>query len=184
MFYFSRFKIAQHEIILALPEEGHAAGLFEVISNDRETLSRWMPWAETTQSINDERQFIRYARAQITNYDLLLCTIIVDGQPVGMVDLHNINKQHHTAELGYWLSSEYQGQGVMTTAVNHLIAHAFTQMGINKIILQADSENSKSIAVAHRLGFVFEATLKSQIRYRDTYKNLNIFAKFNPQTKH
>ena len=83
MFYFSRFKIAQHEIILALPEEGHAAGLFEVISNDRETLSRWMPWAETTQSINDERQFIRYARAQITNYDLLLCTIIVDGQPVG-----------------------------------------------------------------------------------------------------
>jgi len=52
-------------------------------------------------------------------------------------------------------------------------------MLLNKIVLQADSENHKSIAVAHRLGFVLEATLKQQVRYQDTFKDMCIFAKFN-----
>ena len=180
MFYFSKFKIAQHNIILAFPDTTHADNLFKVINNDRTVLSRWMSWTNRTQSIDDEKQFINYARVEIAKHHLLLLTIIVDNQAVGMVDLHHIDRQNHTAELGYWLSSEFQGKGIITTAVNQLVSHAFNHMLLNKIILQVDSENHKSIAVAHRLEFVWEATLQ-QIRYQDTFKDMCIFAKFNPE---
>lgn len=179
MFYFSQFKIAQHNIILAFPDTTHADDLFKAVDNDRAILSRWMSWTNTTRSIDDEKQFINYVRVEIAKHHLLLLTIIVDNQAVGMVDLHQIDQQNRTAELGYWLSSEFQGKGIITTAVNQLVSHAFNHMLLNKIVLQADSENNKSIAVAHRLGFVLEATLKQQVRYQDTFKDMCIFAKFN-----
>ncbi len=181
MFYFSKFTIAQHNIILALPDTTHAEDLFNTVNNDRATLSRWMSWTNTTLSVDDEKQFINYARVEIAKHHLLLLTIIVDNQAVGMVDLHQIDWQNRTAELGYWLSSEFQGKGIITTAVNQLVSHAFNHMLLHKVILQADSENDKSIAVAHRLGFLLEATLKQQVRYQDTFKDMCIFAKFNPK---
>ncbi|MBZ5984375.1 GNAT family N-acetyltransferase [Leuconostoc gelidum subsp. gasicomitatum] len=182
MFYFSKFIVGVHEVILSFPEENHAEALFAAITHDRETLSRFMPWSATTLTVSDERQFIRYARAQNAKYDLLVLTVLVDGLPVGMVDLHDINHVNHTAKIGYWLSTAVQGQGIITHAVSHLVAIACDKLSLHKIILEADSENNKSIAVANRLGFAFEAKLKDQIYYHGVYKDLNIYVQFNPST--
>ncbi|CAM3095714.1 GNAT family N-acetyltransferase [Leuconostoc rapi] len=182
MFTFSKFTVGTHDVTLDFPEERHAEALFALITHDRTALSRWMPWADTTLNVSDERQFIRYSRTQNAKSDLLLLTILVDGLPVGMLDLHDIHHINRTAKIGYWLSSTVQGQGIITTAVSHLISIAFSELAIHKIILEADSENNKSIAVAERLNFTFEATLKDQIRYRDTYKDLNVYVRFNNNT--
>ncbi len=182
MFNFSKFIVGVHEVILSFPEESHAEALFSAITRDRETLARFMPWTDTTLTVSDERQFIRYARAQNAKYNLLVLTVLADGLPVGMVDLHDINHVNHTAKIGYWLSTSVQGQGIITNAVSHLVAIACDKLSLHKIILEADSENNKSIAVANRLGFTFEAKLKGQIYYHGTYKDLNIYVQFNPST--
>ncbi|MDN6069270.1 MULTISPECIES: GNAT family protein [Leuconostoc] len=95
-----------------------------------------------------------------------------------MIDLHNIDRKNKRAELGYWLSSNYQGLGIISSSVNLVLDYAFEKLNFHKIILRSDSENGKSIAVAHRLNFTLEAILKDQITYNDDFKDLNIFVKF------
>jgi len=178
MFVFKEFSLENYTIQLVMPEEHHAEELFNIVNNDRCTLSRWMPWTETTNSIEDEKRFLNYSRIQYAKYELFMTTILVNGIPGGMVDLHNINKTNRTAEFGYWLSSEHQGHGIMSKSVKQMLNYAFDDLKLHKVILQTDSENTKSIEIANRLGFSLEAILKDQIFYDKQFKDLNIFAKF------
>lgn len=43
MFTFQKFVIDHYKVQLVMPENSHAAELFRIINQDRETLSRWMP---------------------------------------------------------------------------------------------------------------------------------------------
>ena len=179
MFTFDTFFINHLNIALVFPETSHAKPLFDAINQDRDDLSRWMPWAKTTQSIDDEIKFINYARIQNAKSTLFELVIVANNQAVGMIDLHHISPTNKTAELGYWLASHYQGKGIISESVNRLVAFAFDQLDLHKIILQADSENDKSIAVAQRLGFKHEGSLKDQITYQNQFKTLEVFAKFS-----
>ena len=96
-----------------------------------------------------------------------------------MIDLHDISWEDHTAKIGYWLHSQQQGYGIMTESLKRLAEHAFSELKLNKLVLQAESENEKSIAIAKRLGFVREGTLKQQVAYGDEFKDLNIYGLLN-----
>ncbi|KMY77320.1 GNAT family N-acetyltransferase [Leuconostoc mesenteroides] len=178
MFTFQKFVIDHYKVLLVMPENSHAAELFRIINQDRETLSRWMPWTPNIKTVEDEAQFLNYARLKMAKQKLFMLTILVNNTPVGMIDLHNIDRKNKRAELGYWLSSNYQGLGIISSSVNLVLDYAFEKLNFHKIILRSDSENGKSIAVAHRLNFTLEAILKDQITYNDDFKDLNIFVKF------
>ncbi|AZZ60992.1 GNAT family N-acetyltransferase [Oenococcus sp. UCMA 16435] len=176
MFVLSSFQVSQQTVELVLPEQKYAKKLFEIIEVDRKPLSMWMPWVKITKSEKNEIDFINYAREKTAKYQLLELTIIVDNQPIGMIDLHNIDRNDHRAEVGYWMFSKYQGKGIMTEALKHLLNIAFNELSLNKIIVMADSENQKSKAIPRRLGFRQEGTLKEEIFMNSQFRNLDIFA--------
>lgn len=178
MFTYSDFMINDLHIQLVLPELKHADALIKVIKHDKNTLKRWMPWAKSMKNKQDERKFIKYAREQIANYKLLELIIMVNNVPTGMIDLHNIDQQESHADVGYWLSSTYQGQGIMTESLIHLVNKAFKEMDLHKIILYAEHENKPSRAVAKRVGFKHEALLKDQTQYEGQFKDLDMYSLF------
>lgn len=179
MFVFSNFEINNKRVQLTFPEVEQAKELYSAIKDDRESLSRWMPWTKSTKSAGSERNFIKYAREQNAKYLLLEHVIVVDGVASGMIDLHDISWEDHTAKIGYWLHSQQQGYGIMTESLKRLVEHAFSELKLNKLVLQAESENEKSIAIAKRLGFVREGALKQQVAYGDEFKDLNIYGLLN-----
>lgn len=183
MFTYTEFALENNQVKLTLPDQKQADELFQAIEHDRQELSRWMPWTKTTTTVENEKKFINYAREQMSQDKLLELTIVVNGVAVGMADLHNIDWENRRAEVGYWLFSKYQGKGIMTATVKSLLRTAFNGWNLNKVIIQADSENQASQAVAKRLGFKQEAVLKEHLYQEQQFSDLVVYAKFASEWK-
>jgi RimJ/RimL family protein N-acetyltransferase len=65
-----------------------------------------------------------------------------------------------SAEVGYWLAPGARGRGVATRATRLLCRFAFEHLGACRVGLMAAATNPGSNAVARRLGFTHEATLR------------------------
>ncbi|MDF7669476.1 GNAT family protein [Lactobacillus sp. ESL0703] len=179
MFTFDQFTINGLKIALVLPELDQAPALLALVTKDREQIGRWLPWAETTETVADEVNFIKMTREKTANYQMLALVIMVNGQAAGMLDLHNLNRQNQCGEIGYWLGSEYQGNGIMTMAVKRLIKLAFTKMNLHRIDLLADHENKASRAVAERAGLVHVALLRAKVKYHGEFRDMDLYTTIN-----
>ncbi len=51
----------------------------------------------------------------------------------GIVSITRINKEHHVADIGFWIGPDYWGQGYMSQAVSMAIDIAFTELGFTKL---------------------------------------------------
>lgn len=87
--------------------------------------------------------------------------ITVDGKAVGSIGVfrqENIHKQ--TAELGYYLSENYWGNGIMTEAVKQICEYVFDNSDILRIFAEPFSYNTASCRVLEKAGFKYEGTLR------------------------
>ncbi|WP_458796747.1 GNAT family N-acetyltransferase [Streptococcus suis] len=64
------------------------------------------------------------------------------------------------AELGYWLGQSFWGQGLIPEASQVLLDYGFAQLSLDKIWCCAFVENSKSLRVQEKLGFVHQYLLE------------------------
>ena len=148
----AEFKLDRQNYGLALVEEFMSTELYDIVKKDRDELAKWLPWANNMQSIDDEAEFIRNAN----EHNMFILAILNGSKPVGMIDLHNIDEVNHSAEIGYWLSSEYQGKGIMYNSLQSLVSYAFNFFDMEKLVIKAKIDNEKSRHVAERAGFTFQ----------------------------
>jgi RimJ/RimL family protein N-acetyltransferase len=66
-----------------------------------------------------------------------------------------------SAELGYWVAEEYQGQGFATEACKILIKRAFDDLNIKQIFATYKKENIASKRVLEKLGFEYYTELNN-----------------------
>jgi ribosomal-protein-serine acetyltransferase len=81
---------------------------------------------------------------------------------LGSVDLHSIVWERRFFALSYWLRDGTEGHGYMSEAVRLVTDYAFTALSANKVVLRCDACNTRSAAVAERLGFVREGRLRDE----------------------
>lgn len=72
-------------------------------------------------------------------------------------------------EIGYVTILGRQGQGVASECMAALVTHLFASEGVRKVYAEIDAENTASVALAERLGFVREACLRE---HEITHKGL------------
>ena len=84
---------------------------------------------------------------------------------IGMVGLHHIDRAAALAQVAYEIDREYSGRGLATEAVERVIAHARTELGLLRLEAHIGPENSRSIRLAERLGFVRETELETTVVY-------------------
>lgn len=167
--------IVRENIKLRLVEPADAASLYEQIEKTRPQLAKYMPWGDTTRSVADERKFLEYCQTQIAAQKLWNASILIDGQAVGMIDLHEIDQANSHADVGYWLGGQYQGNGVMTDCLKKLLEIGFDELKLHKIKLLAEVVNEASNAVAKKVGFQLEGTLKDEIFSNDEFHDANLY---------
>lgn len=107
MFVLATFSLNNLSIKLVFPETSHAQSLYNLIEQDRSELSRFLPWANEINALKDELAFIKLMRSETAEYKKLALVILVNNQPAGMVDLHDIKLNDQSAEIGYWLGQKY-----------------------------------------------------------------------------
>ena len=120
-------------------------------------------------TVEDGLSFISMARNVNPRH---LLAIDIRGEAVGCIGFHlqsDIMKKN--AELGFWLSEIYWGQGIMTMAVKEMLVYGFVTFDINRIYARPFGTNLASQRVLEKAGFVLEARFKKTFfkegRYED-----------------
>ena len=80
---------------------------------------------------------------------------------IGLTFGENIHR--YTAELGYWLAEPFWNKGIMTEAVSKFTDFAFERFELNRIFAEPYADNTASVRVLEKAGFVLEGTLRASV---------------------
>lgn len=106
-----------------------------------------------------------------------LFAIVVAGQAVGSIgifpqaDIHAKN-----AEMGYWLSEDFWGQGIMPEAIGQLVEYGFKAFDLTRIFARPFGTNKASQRVLEKAGFTLEARFEKALFKQGEYLDELIYA--------
>jgi RimJ/RimL family protein N-acetyltransferase len=90
--------------------------------------------------------------------------VLAGGEPAGWVTLAVTSWEHALAEVGYALTTAQQGRGVMSQALQILVADLFGQTPLDRIEARCAVDNRASQRVLEKVGFKKEGLLRGYFR--------------------
>ena len=88
--------------------------------------------------------------------------IDVNGEAVGAIGfVCGVDVERYSAEIGYWLGETYWGRGITTEALILVTDHAFSAINLLRLFALPFADNTGSIRVLEKSGYVREALLRS-----------------------
>jgi ribosomal-protein-serine acetyltransferase len=78
---------------------------------------------------------------------------------VGEIMLARLQSSPWSAEIGYWIDGQREGQGIITRCVSGLMDYAIYNMGITSLIIGCAVDNLRSRAIPERLGYRLKVTV-------------------------
>lgn len=150
-----------------------AIDIYNTIDAQRKYLGRWLPFVTFTTSVAFTQGFVNSAvDAADKTY-----TIRKEDKFIGLIGFKTTDKENCKTEIGYWLSEEFQGQGIMTRAVHCLCRYAFKELGMNRVQIKCAIGNSSSSNIPERLGFRFEGIERAGELFADgSFVDLKIYS--------
>jgi len=165
-------KTARLELRPLLPND---AGEIEQLLNDRELASNTesidFPYPPGDAAGWIDRNHDRWKVGEA--YVLAICQKETE-RLIGTVELV-ANKQHHRAELSYWIGRNFWNQGFATEAAGGIVTFGFTELGFARITSQHFARNPASGRVLEKIGMRFEGTRKGHIRKWNQFEDVNIY---------
>ncbi|MEM1395135.1 MAG: GNAT family protein [Cyanobacteria bacterium P01_H01_bin.150] len=95
---------------------------------------------------------------------------------IGTCGFHNWFQKSFQAEIGYELSQAYWRKGIMTEALTAIIKFGFEKMELNRIAATVMLENTASMKLLKKLGFVEEGILRDYGFWKGEFHDLKMFA--------
>jgi RimJ/RimL family protein N-acetyltransferase len=80
-------------------------------------------------------------------------------------------------EIGFTLAPEEQGRGYATEALQGLLDHAFTQLGLHRVVAVTDARNTTAAALLRRIGMRQEGHLVENVFFKGEWGSELLFAK-------
>ncbi|MEU4151405.1 GNAT family N-acetyltransferase [Streptomyces sp. NPDC026659] len=87
-----------------------------------------------------------------------------DGALAGMLGV--MRRGPGAAEVGFWATREHRGRGYVTEAALAAARWAFAHLSVDRLEWRAEVGNLPSRAVAERVGFTMEGTLRAAVAHR------------------
>ena len=157
-----------------------AEALYQTVAASREHIAQWLPWAPTHTSVEASRELIHLFAAQWEQGAAFTYGVFAreTGALLGGLGLHAHAWDVPSFEIGYWLAAEAEGHGYMTEAAAALVDYTLRELGARRIEIRCNALNTRSAAVARRLGFEQEALLRNHLRAHDgSLRDTLIFAR-------
>ena len=156
-------------VVLRRHRASDDADLFAALEASRERLAPWLHFPDPLQTVEAARDWLIRRESNWLLREALGFAVR-HGETddyLGGVDLHHIEWDRRLFWLGYWLRDGAEGHGYMSEAVRIVTDYAFNDLAANKVALRCDARNTRSAAVAERLGFVREARLRGEAFAKD-----------------
>lgn len=148
--------------------------------NDPE-VNRYMETRFRPQSMDDIRS---YVQEMYTNPNAIFMAIVYKGENrhIGNIKLGPISRIHRRGEISFFIGEKrLWGSGLATDAVGLLTDYGLRKQGLVKISAGAYANNTSSIRVFEKLGYVKEGILRSHYFCEGEMVDRVCFAKFRDQ---
>lgn len=169
------FKV-KDQIEIVLLQQQHKGELFHLVDTNREHLRKWLLWVDKRKSAEDFEPIIPIWINNYANNNGFDAGIRFNGKLVGMIGLHFIDWKNKSTSIGYFLSEDAQGKGIITKCVQSLVKYLFEDLDLHRIEIQVAANNLKSIAIPTRLGFEQEGIKRDGQWLYDHYEDIITFS--------
>jgi ribosomal-protein-serine acetyltransferase len=164
------------ELSLVPRHPSDAEEIFAIVGRHRASLGEWLTWIDATRTPADARRYAQFAQVQFESRVAFDYALRFGGAIVGAIGIHGIDWAHRSAQMGYWISPEATGKGIVTRAAAALTAHAFTHLDMHRLEIRCVVQNRKSRAVAERLGYIHEGTLADAYLLHGRFRDISLYA--------
>ena len=147
----AQYPIVETERLLLRPVTLDDAEAMFAYASNRENTRYTFP---TNQSLEETRNNIAlfYLASPLGRWGIELKE---NGKFIGTIDLLDLDLCLKKGSIGYVLNKDYWNQGLATEATKAVIALAFEQLGMNKLIAVHDKDNPASGRVMAKSGMKY-----------------------------
>jgi ribosomal-protein-serine acetyltransferase len=150
----TEFRVDEY-LELRLLQESDIDELVKTVQENLPHLEPWMIWAND-YDVESTKSFVRKNLETVANGGPPSFGIFYREKLAGCIGFVKLDRETHVAEIGYWISVEHEGKGIVTKCCRVLIDHAFNDQQMKLMEIRASSANVRSRAVAERLGFTLD----------------------------
>ncbi|WP_166871016.1 GNAT family N-acetyltransferase [Salinibacterium sp. ZJ450] len=83
---------------------------------------------------------------------------------------------NQSAEIGWSLHPDHQGQGYASEAASAMLDVAFRVMRLHRVVAELDPRNDPSVALCRRLGMREEARFVEDLRFKGEWADTGVYA--------
>jgi RimJ/RimL family protein N-acetyltransferase len=159
------YRIETERLVIRCYEPEDAPLLKAAVDSSIEHLLPWMPWARfEPQSVEDKVELCRMFRGQFDldqNYIYGIFSLD-ETEQFGGSGLHP-RANEGSLEIGYWVAAGAVRRGIATEVTAALTRAGFELAGLERVDIQVDPTNDRSLAIPRKLGFTEEGTLRRRL---------------------
>jgi len=163
------YRIETERVVIRCYDPEDAPLLKEAVDSSIDHLLPWMPWARNEpQTLDEKVELLRAFRSQFDadeNYPYGVFTPD-ESRQLGGAGLHPRGGEG-SLEIGYFIRADAIGQGLATEVAAVLTRAGIEKCGLDRIDIQVDPENERSLGIPRKLGFAEEATLRRRLEPKE-----------------
>ncbi|KQL35408.1 acetyltransferase [Bacillus sp. FJAT-25509] len=177
-------EIETDRLILRAPlQAGEGKVVNQAITDSISELNQWLTLYQSIPTVEETEIILRNAHIDFLKRESFRYLIYrkETNDFIGTASLHAINWKISKCEIGYWINTQFSGNGYMTEAVSELINLGFQLLKFRRIAILCESNNTKSRSIPEKLGFELEGILRNEDLSADGKKLVDtcIYAKVN-----
>ncbi len=154
-------------IHLQLPAQMHKKTFIDFVKRNK---NYHEPWVYVSSDPRFYDQYIARMKMGKTLGAFVFSNI--DNQFIGVINLNSIRLDpFSSATLGYYVEQTLSGKGYMKEGLKLILGHAFTKIGLNRVEVNVQPENTASIALIKSIGFAKEGFSKKYLQIGNHYKD-------------
>lgn len=159
-------------LLLRSFREEDAPALFQAIDANRAHLRPWLNWVDATTKPEHSVKFIQDSHAQQHHQEGLALGIFLNDAIIGCIGMHHWEQNLKRSQMGYWIAKDQQGKGIMQSCCERFTGFLFERLGLNKIELHFVRDNTRSAALAKRLGYTVEGVIRQAYLRNGSFEDL------------
>ena len=136
----------------------------------------WLPFVQDTETQEDTEAFIQSITSKSGKERDDVFVIWYDNCFAGLIGYKDTDRINLKTEIGYWLIESMTGKGIALLSTRTLIDYAFSNLGINRIVIRCGVGNDKSSAIPERLGFQLEGIEREGEKHQKKFIDLKVYS--------
>jgi len=153
-----------------------AKNIYEKIQDEQ--IFKYITSIPQPYTLQNAKDFIKKSLEKLEKKEGYEFVIEIDNELQGVIGLA-IKKEHNKAELGYWISKDMRGKGIVTSAVKQIIKYGFNKLKLKRIYARFLDNNTSSERVMQKVGMTKEGVMKKASLHQGKYHDKTMYAIIN-----